>query len=69
MERETEFWLVYTPNGSNPTVRHTAEWEAEKEAQRLALVNPSRSFYVAHVKDRYEAPCVVHTELDPYIPF
>lgn len=45
--QEPPFWLVWSPNGArSPTVKHRTEAEAEREAERLADLNPGREFYV-----------------------
>ena len=45
MKPET-FYIVWSPSGSPPTVRHQTEASARMEAVRLATINPGRSFFV-----------------------
>lgn len=41
------FWLVWSPNGDrSPSFKHLTEADAEREAERLADLNPGREFYV-----------------------
>lgn len=42
----TPFWLVWNPNGRNPTFRHAFEENAIREAERLARDNPGETFVV-----------------------
>jgi hypothetical protein len=41
-----KFWLVWNPDGSNPTYRHESYAAAQAEAKRLALRHPGQEFYV-----------------------
>jgi hypothetical protein len=43
---EPKFWVVWSPTGSNPSVRHSSEMSAENEANRLRSMYPHRKFYV-----------------------
>lgn len=45
MEAET-FWMVWCPQGSAPTHRHSSQGSAVTEAERLARTQPGREFYV-----------------------
>ena len=45
MPQET-FWMVWNEGNRAPTVKHQSEEMAEKEAERLARVNPGQKFYV-----------------------
>jgi len=40
------FWVVWRPNGRQPTVRHKTEPDAVKEAQRIAEVEGDDEVYV-----------------------
>lgn len=44
------FWLVWTPSGVAPIVKHPSVDAAETEAMRLARRQPGQEFYVL-------APC------------
>lgn len=41
-----KFWLVWTQDGHNPKYRHESYQAAQKEAERLAAINPRQHFYV-----------------------
>jgi hypothetical protein len=41
-----KFWMVWRVGGPGPTVQHTTLYDAEKEAERLALNNPSVKFVI-----------------------
>ena len=41
-----KFWVVWNPQGCNPTCRHSHEVLAHREAERLAENNPGQHFYV-----------------------
>ncbi len=41
-----KFWMIWTPNGNNPVIRHPDRDSAVKECARLAVENPGREFYV-----------------------
>ena len=41
-----KFWLVWSPTGRSPVVRHTTEESATQEATRLARAHPGGAFYV-----------------------
>lgn len=40
------FWLVWDPQGGAPTHQHPTLQLARGEAERLARMNPGRTFYV-----------------------
>ena len=40
------FWVIWSPQGGNPIVKHNTQPEAVAEAERLALQHPGREFYV-----------------------
>lgn len=40
------FWIVWNVGGGNPTVMHPDRDKAEREAQRLARLNPGADFVV-----------------------
>ncbi len=44
---ETErFWMIYSPEGGQPTRQHYRYEEALEEAQRLAKKHTTRRFYI-----------------------
>lgn len=44
--REDAFWLVWNPQGRNPTRQHEYYQQAVSEAERLARNNPGETFIV-----------------------
>lgn len=46
MDRQSPFWLVWNPQGANPTMRHDSREAAQSEAERLARIAPGQRFYV-----------------------
>lgn len=46
MDESTEFWMVWSPQGTAPTAKHDTEGSAIREAERLARAHPARQFYV-----------------------
>lgn len=47
MAHPEKFWLVWCPTGLRPpSHRHDTEESAEREARRLAELNPGRQFFV-----------------------
>lgn len=69
MRDEDEFWMVWSPQGGAPTFRHSTEFLADGEAQRLARAAAGRSFYVLRAVRRYERTDVMRTELKEAHPF
>ena len=51
MDRCT-FWMVYGLHQSAPTVRHKSEDSALNEAERLARLHPSTTFFVLEATHR-----------------
>lgn len=43
---DSQFWLVWTPQGSVPTKQHGTQALAKAEADRLSLKHPGQRFYV-----------------------
>ncbi len=67
---KSEFWLVWNPEGRNPHYRHPTAKAAADEAERLAGMNPTKSFYVLHaieLRRTADAP-VEATTLQPRPP-
>ena len=46
MDSDAEFYVVWNPNGGNPTMRHGALSSAINEAERLARQCGGQKFYV-----------------------
>lgn len=42
----TKFWMVWCPQGGQPTMRHGSRESAAAEAARLARKLPGREFFV-----------------------
>ena len=72
MPRKVAFFIVWNPQGMNPTVRHETWDRAATEAQRLALANPGQEFFVMQAHRRVTTPRPVEIEdfdVDLEIPF
>ncbi len=67
----TEFWLVWNPNGRPPMCQHECETDAKREAERLARVNPGERFFILHARNyaKVESPKVEWFEMGDWIPF
>ena len=53
------FWMVWSPQGRAPTVRHVSLKQAEQEAERLFKLDPTCEFYVLQAVSKAEwAPIV-----------
>ena len=50
-----KFWLVWSPDGGAPTVKHPTFQAAEWEASRLATKFPGRQFFVLSAKRGFSA--------------
>lgn len=58
------FFLVWTPsNERTPTYRHPSSDAAEKEADRLAKLNPGQDFYVLAAISKSRVYGLVTTQL------
>ena len=44
--QQEAFWIVWNPQGRNPTHRHLSEFSALNEAERLARMHPGQVFIV-----------------------
>lgn len=49
---ERKFWVVWSPQGQAPSVRHESHAKAAEEARRLAEREPDRHFYVLVAEKR-----------------
>lgn len=69
---QVPFWLVWNEGGHAPRVKHPDQETAEREAERLAKVNPGQSFVVLAVVSRF-TDRRVHVErfhdFNDYLPF
>lgn len=67
---DTDFFVVWNPNGSNPRFRHASVDGAKAEARRLAAATPGTDFYVLHALSvsRVKDPVETVNLIDP-IPF
>lgn len=68
MRQEPEFWVVWNPQGSNPTARHATRESADREAERLARTTAG-TFYVLHAVSRSRRVDIETVELGPDLPF
>lgn len=69
MNYEEAFWMVWSPQGHAPTVKHLSEDAAVTEAMRLARTNPGREFYVLTAQLKYVKDDVRCVRLEPQMPF
>lgn len=71
MKSVYQFWMVWSPQGSAPTVRHLNPDSALAEAKRLAMTHRGREFYVLHSVKGYvmPAPGPEEIEITDDIPF
>jgi hypothetical protein len=67
----SEFWMVWSPQGRAPTVKHQSKESAKAEARRLAVVAPGDDFFVLKAIGGYRMPCPGPEEIiiDDGIPF
>lgn len=63
------FWMVWSPQGHPPIVRHDHHAKAINEAERLARANPGREFYVLQATDLRMADGMTRIRLEPEHPF
>lgn len=64
MTRE-EFWMVWSPQGGAPTVKHDEERLALSEAERLARKCPGHEFYVLRAEHLRCVDSMVRERLGP----
>lgn len=57
------FWIVWTPDGMNPKVKHSSYEKAVREAERLAALSTERSFFVLRAESVSRVSNVVTTKL------
>ena len=69
---ESPFWMVWNPQGHQPTHKHGTEQEAIAEAERLARLNPKQRFHVLEAKCCciFDPQPVKWVKVDPeWLPF
>lgn len=59
---EDTFWIVWNPDGRNPTVRHSTHASARAEAFRLAQANQEERFIVMESVECFEVNNLILTE-------
>ena len=59
----TKFWMVYSPQGKQPTYKHHRFENAEAEAKRLAYQHADRQFYVLEAVEEVSFKSVQITKL------
>lgn len=69
MNSDDKFWMVWSPSGSAPTIKHSSEGGAECEAIRLARACPGKFFYVLEAGSAYVKDDVRRIVLDDPTPF
>ena len=64
-------FYVYEPSTGYTRFRHDSRTAAEREAERLALLNPGKEFYVlaAIAKCSYKAVTWNRVEVEEQVPF
>jgi len=67
MKTET-FWMVWSPQGTMPTVQHETRHKAVTEAERLARGNPGREFYVLEAVEGRAVNDMTRVRLQPEQP-
>jgi len=68
MEHEFQFWVVWNPQQTGPTVRHSSAQVAKAEAERLAAAQPGDRFYVLKALRYSQMAQRVTVELQPPAP-
>lgn len=63
-----KFWMVWNPDGESPMYKHDSEFDAKKEAERLAVCVPNGKFYVLEALSVSYKSQVVTEKLDE-LPF
>ena len=70
MTEELEmFWIVWSPDGSNPAYRHIAYDQAVAEAERLASKYPGSEFYVMAAQSMRVIQTMRKVEFTQSMPF
>lgn len=70
MDNDTDvFWMVWSPQGDSPTVRHATSQKAATEAGRLAHCHPGKEFYVLEATESFVVGTLRRTRLTHPIPF
>ncbi|MGF6697636.1 hypothetical protein OKW38_002248 [Paraburkholderia sp. MM5496-R1] len=65
-----KFWIVWCPTGAKPpSYRHPSFGAAAMEAERLAMANPGREFFVLGAEMSYSAIAMQRVEYFDGIPF
>jgi hypothetical protein len=62
-QSEQKFWLVWNPQGQPSIVKHLSIHEAQKEAERLAILKPAQKFYVMQVVGVARATGISYTAI------
>lgn len=59
------FWMVWSPSGSAPGLRHRRREQAEQEAKRLAELRPGEKFFVFRAEREYVYGDMTCTDYGP----
>lgn len=66
------FWMVWNPQGHQPTKQHTTKLSAEREAERLARKERGQRFIVLRSVREYvvdDIQRIAHVDADDEVPF
>jgi hypothetical protein len=69
MSDENVFWMVWNPQGSQPTAKHYQRTDALAEAERLARKCPGETFYVLEATELRRVDAMQRIPLVHELPF
>lgn len=64
-QNQPQFYMVWCENSNTSVVKHESVWLAQCEAERLAALNPGRSFYILKAIKVSKVAAVITEELQP----
>lgn len=69
MQTEDKFWLVWQPESGPARHKHYDRLAAVNEAERLAIANPGKKFYVCEAQEGVVVNPVQRIALTVAVPF